>query len=209
MVKLTNQRLKEILKKINTNPQTAQQYSSKLDRVLRFLNNNTGLKNAGIKEMGSQAKKTNIRTSDADIVFCTSPDQDHQVIRKYVSEKAVSAFGKAAKVKLAGKAIHIDFISPNCKFDLVYVTQKKFKEEIKKLKVIVKLRPMHKNAIKLAKYAFSKSNVRNIKSYEVEKACLTINSNNLPDCVTKIVHYFKGRIVQNNLTVNRILQRLI
>ena len=46
MEKLDNKKLNEILKKINTDLQTREQYDSKLDRILKFLNNNTGLKNA-------------------------------------------------------------------------------------------------------------------------------------------------------------------
>jgi len=206
MVKLSIQRLREILKEINTDPQTAQQYYSRLSRILKFLNNNTGLKNAAVKETGSRAKETDTRKSDIDLIFCTSPDQDNQTIRNYIFEKAISAFGKAAEVKVSGKAVHVDFKS--CNFDLVYLSQKKFKEESNKIKEIIKLRPVHKNAIKLVKYAFDKSGIKNIKGYEVEKASLVVNSISTPDCVKKIVKYFKGRIEQNGLTIKSVLQRL-
>ena len=136
MVKLSIQRLKEILKEINTDPQTAQQYYSRLSRILKFLNNNTGLKNAAVKETGSRAKKTDTRKSDIDVIFCTSPDQDHQIIRNHLLEKATSAFGKAAEVNLSGKAVYVDFKS--CKFDLVYLSQMRFKEESKKILVYLK-----------------------------------------------------------------------
>ena len=208
MVKLTIQRLKEIQKEINTDPQIAQQYYSRLSRILKFLNNNTGLKNAAVKETGSRAKETDTRKSDIDVIFCTFPDQNNQTIRKHILEKAISAFGKAAEVNLSGKAVHVDFKSPKCNFDLVYLSQKKFIEEKDKIKEIIKLKPVHKNAIKLAKYAFDKSGIKNIRGYEVEKACLVVNSSSLPDCVKKIVKYFKGRIEQNNLTIERVLQRL-
>ena len=208
MVKLTIQRLKEILKEINTDPKTAQQYYSRLNRILKFLNNNTGLENAGVKETGSRVKETDIRKSDIDVIFCTSPDQDHQIIRNHILEKAKSVFGEVAKVKLGNKAVHVDFKSPKCNFDLVYVTNKKFQEEIKKIKIIIKMRPVHKNAIKLVKYALDKSGIKDIKGYEVEKACLVVNSISTPDCVKKILKYFKGRIEQNGLTFKRVLQRL-
>ena len=207
MVKLSIQRLKEILKEINTDPQTAQQYYSRLSRILKFLNNNTGFKNAAVKETGSRAKKTDTRKSDIDVIFCTSPDQDHQVIRNHILEKAVSAFGKAAEVKLSGRAVHVDFKS--CNFDLVYLSQQKFKEESNKIEEIIKLKPVQKNAIKLVKYALDKSGIKDIKGYEVEKACLVVNSSSTPDCVKKIVKHFKGRIEQNRLTINQVLQRLI
>lgn len=122
MVKLAIQRLREILKEINLDPQTAQQYYSRLNRVFKFLNNNTGLKNAGVREAGSGAKDINIRKSDIDIIFCTSPDQNHQTIRNHILEKAKNAFSKVANAKLGDKSVHIDFISPKCNFDLVYVT---------------------------------------------------------------------------------------
>ena len=208
MVKLSIQRLKEILKEINTDPQTAQQYYSRLSRILNFLNNNTGLKNAAVKETGSRAKKTDTRKSDIDVIFCTSPEQDNQTIRNHILEKAISAFGKAAEVNLSGKAVHVDFQSPKCNFDLVYLSQKKFIEEKNKIKEIIKLKPVHKNAIKLVKYAFDKSGIKDIKGYEVEKACLVVNSISTPDCVKKIVKYFKGRIEQNGFTIENVLQRL-
>ena len=208
MVKLKIQRLKEILKEINTDPQTAQQYYSRLSRILKFLNNNTGLKNAAVKETGSRAKQTDIRKSDIDVIFCTSPDENHQTIRKHILEKARSAFGKVAIVNLTTKAVHVDFKSPKCNFDLVYLTQKKFQEEKKKIKEIIKLRPVHKNAIKLVKYALDKSGIKNIKGYEVEKACLVANSTSTPACVKKIVRYFKGRIELNGFTIEKVLREL-
>lgn len=208
MVKLTKQRLREILKKINTDPQTNQQYYSKLNSLLNFLNNNTGIKNAGVKESGSRAKNTGIRTSDIDVIFCTSGDQEHQVVRKHILEKAKIAFGQVANVEKGNKAIHVDFIFPKCNFDLVYVTKKKFQEEIKKIRVIKKLLPIRKDAIKLVKYAFDKANIKDIHGYEVELACIHVKSKSLVDCVEKLITYFKGRIEENKQTMHRILQRL-
>ncbi len=37
------------------------------------------------------------------------------------------------------------------------------------------MRPLHKNAIKLAKYAIDRAGLKSIKSYEVEMACLNSN----------------------------------
>lgn len=53
MLKLDNKKLKKILNRINSDHQTIEQYNSKLNSILKFLNNNTGLKNAGIKPGGS------------------------------------------------------------------------------------------------------------------------------------------------------------
>ena len=88
MIELEHAKLKEILKKINTNPQTRQQYSSKLYRILNFLNSNTGLKNAAVKDAGSRAKQTETWNSDLDVIFCTSTNEDHQKIRKHILVKA-------------------------------------------------------------------------------------------------------------------------
>jgi len=95
--KLDNKKLKEILRKINTDPQTREQYASKLSRILKFLNNNTGLKNAGVKPGGSRGKQTDTRKSDLDIIFCTSKNQNHATIRNQVFEKAKEALEKLRK----------------------------------------------------------------------------------------------------------------
>lgn len=208
MKKLDNKRLKEILKRINTDPNTEEQYGSKLNRILAFLNNNTGLKYAKIKPSGSQAKQTDTRNSDFDIIFCTSPDKDHKTIIKHIRDKAKEAFGKTATVKLGKKAVHIDFHSPRCNFDLVYVTQKKFELENKKIEKIRKIRPLHKNAIKLAKFAIERAKIKDIKGYEVEAACLNFNYNNLAECTFHLIKHFSGRIQQNGRKIDDILKFL-
>ena len=208
MIELEHAKLKEILKKINTNPQTRQQYSSKLYRILNFLNSNTGLKNAAVKDAGSRAKQTETWNSDLDVIFCTSTNEDHQKIRKHILVKAKEAFNAVADVKLGKKAVKVAFKSPKISFDLVYMTQQQFKVETKKIKKIRRIRPLHKNAIKLAKFAINKAGLNSIKSYEVELACLTFKYNNLVDCTTHLINYFKGRINQKGLSVDRVLKYL-
>ena len=83
-----------------------------------------------------------------------------------------------------------------------------FTQEKKKIAEIKKIRPLHKNAIKLAKYALGKAKQKNITGYEVELACLTFNFNNLSDCVYHLINYFSGRIKQNGSTVDKVLQKL-
>ena len=109
---------------------------------------------------------------------------------------------------MSNKAIHIDFFKPKCNIDAVYMTKQEFQQEKKKIAEIKKLRPLHKNAIKLAKYALGKAKQKNIAGYEVELACLTFNFNNLSDCVYHLINYFSGRIKQNGSTVDKVLQKL-
>jgi len=202
-------KLKEILKKINLNPNMRQLYASKVNRVLNFLNNSTGLRNAGVKLSGSYGKKTETRKSDIDVIFCTSPEKPHQEIRSNILDKAKTAFGKVANVKPGDKVIHIDFSSPKCNIDLVYLTQKKFQEESKKIKTIRKMRPLHKNAIKLVKYAFDKAKIKEIKGYEVELACLNLKYNSLRDCTQYLIKYFRGRIEDKGLKLKDVMKHLI
>ena len=77
----------------------------------------------------------------------------------------------------------------------------------KKIAQIKKLRPLHKNAIQLTKYALDKAKQKTIAGYEVELACLTFNFNNLSDCVYHLINYFSGRIKQNCSTVDKVLQK--
>lgn len=203
--KLENKKLKIILKKINTDPQTQAIYDSKLNRVMNFLRKTTGFKIAAIKEGGSRGKQTATRKSDVDIIFCTGKDQNKNTIRKDLLERARKGFKNNTKVNMSNKAIHIDFLKPKCNVDVVYLTNQEFKQEKKKIVQIKKLRPLHKNAIKLAKYALDKANRKNIASYEIELACLTFNYNTLSDCAYHLINFFSGRLKQNGSSVDKVL----
>ena len=208
VLKLDNKKLKKILKKINNDPQTRNIYNSKLNRVMNFLQKTTGFKIAAIKEGGSQAKQTNIRKSDLDIIFCTNKNKNKTVIQNDLLERVKKGFKQIAKVNMSTKAIHIDFFKPKCNIDVVYLTKQEFQQEKKKIAQIKKLRPLHKNAIKLAKYALDKAKQKNIAGYEVELACLTFNYNILSECVYHLINYFSGRIKQNGSTVEKVLRIL-
>ncbi len=207
--KLENRKLKEFLKKINTDPQTQTLYDSKLNRVMNFLRKTTGFKIAAIKEGGSRGKRTDIRKSDLDIIFCTGKDQNKNTIRKDLLERAKKGFKKNSKVHMGDKAVHIDFLNPKCYVDVVYLTNQEFKQEKKKIAQIKKLRPLHKNTIKLAKYALDKAKQKHIASYEVELACLTFNYNTLSECVYHLITYFSGRLKQNKSSVDKVLKILL
>lgn len=206
--KLENKKLKGILKKINTDPQTQAFYDSKLNRVMNFLQKTAGFKIAAIKEGGSRGKQTDTRKSDLDIIFCTGKDQNQKIIRNDLFERAKKAFKKNTNVNKSNKAVHIDFLKPKCNIDVVYLTNQQFNQEKKKIAQIKKLRPLHKNAIKLAKYALDKAKQNNIESYEVELACLTFNYNNLSECVYHLINYFSGRLKQNRSNVGNVLKFL-
>lgn len=203
--KLENKKLRGILKKINTDPQTQAFYDSKLNRVMNFLRKTTGFKIAAIKEGGSRGKQTATRKSDVDIIFCTGKDQNKNTIRKDLLERAAKGFEKNTKVNMSNKAVHIDFLKPRCNVDIVYLTNQEFKQEKKKIAQIKKLRPLYKNAIKLAKYALDKAKQKNIASYEVELACLTFNYNTLSESVYHLITYFSGRLKQNKSSVDKVL----
>ena len=206
--KLENKKLKGILKKINTDPQTQAFYDSKLNRVMNFLQKTAGFKIAAIKEGGSRGKQTDTRKSDLDIIFCTGKDQNQKIIRNDLFERAKKAFKKNTNVNKSNKAVHIDFLKPKCNIDVVYLTNQQFNQEKKKIAQIKKLRPLHKNAIKLAKYALDKAKQKSIESYEVELACLTFNYNDLSECVYHLINYFSGRLKQNRSSVDNVLKFL-
>ena len=208
MNKLATTKLREILQKINSDSKTRDIYSSKLSRMIKFLQNNTGFKIAAVKEGGSRGKKTDTNKSDMDIIFCTSKDQNKNTIKKDLLEKAKISFNKVATVRASNKAVQIDFITPKCNIDLVYVTNQEFKQESKKIKKVSKMRPLHKEAIKLTKYALDKTKMKDIKGYEVELACLHLNDNNLADCVFNLINYFSGRIIKKGTSVNNVLGHL-
>lgn len=206
--KLDNKRLNEILKNINTDPQTRDIYDSKLNRVMNFLRKTTGFKIAAIKEGGSRGKQTATRKSDLDIIFCTGKDQNKSNVRKDLLERVKKGFKQVAKVNMSTKAIHIDFFKPKCNIDVVYLTNQEFQQEKKKIAQIKKLRPLHKKAIQLAKYALDKAKQKNIAGYEVELACLTFKYKSLHECVYHLINYFSGRIKQNGYSIDKVLRFL-
>ncbi|KKN06928.1 hypothetical protein LCGC14_1072290 [marine sediment metagenome] len=207
--KLENGKLKDILRKINTDSQTQAIYDSRLNRIMNFLGKTTGFKITAIKESGSRGKQTDVRKSDVDIIFCTGRNQDKNIILKNLLMRAKKGFKKNTKVHKTNKAVHIDFLKPKCNIDIVYLTNQEFKQEKMKIAQIKKFRPLHKNAIKLVKYALSRAKQKNIASHEVELACLTFNYNSLADCVYHLVTYFSGRLKQNRSSVDRVLNFLL
>ena len=175
---------------------------------MNFLRKTTGFKIAAIKEGGSRGKQTAARKSDLDIIFCTGKDQNKSNVRKNLLERVKKGFKQVAKVNMSTKAVHIDFFKPKCNIDVVYLTNLEFRQEKKKIAQIKKLRPLHKNAIQLTKYALDKAKQKTIAGYEVELACLTFNYNNLSECVYHLVNFFSGRIKQNRSTVDKVLRFL-
>ena len=176
--------------------------------MINFLRSNTGFKTAAVKEGGSGGKQTNTKLSDIDIIFCTSKDQNKTTVKKDLLEKAKKAFNRVAKVHSGKKAVHIDFSKPKCDIDLVYVTNQEFKQESKKIKQIARMRPLHKNSIKLTKYALNQAKITDVKGYEVELACLNLNDNNLADCVFNLINYFSGRIKKKGSSVKTVMKHL-
>ncbi|GAH35467.1 unnamed protein product [marine sediment metagenome] len=101
-----------------------------------------------------------------------------------------------------------EFVEDLCDVDLVYKTKNAFNQEFKEIKNIKKLKDVQQNAIKIVKYAFDNTIDDVIHGYEVEKACLQFNLSNLKNLVYSIINYFRGRINQEGLSVNKIIEFL-
>ncbi|MFX0138021.1 MAG: hypothetical protein ACFFDN_30545 [Candidatus Hodarchaeota archaeon] len=206
---LSDKRLKEILKEIDQNPQMRQLYSSKWHKVKNFLYSNTNLKISKIAKGGSIAKHTAYRDSDLDIIFCSSLDYNWNIVMHFIRNKASIAFGQIAKVWIGKKAIHIDFKNPKCHIDVVYLSNREFVENYQEIKRTSKISNIQQNSIKLTKYAFDRVQGVKIHGYEIEKNSFQFNSSSLSEYVYSIVRYFKGKLEQNNLTINDVLKHLI
>lgn len=166
------------------------------------------MKIAKITEGGAGAKLTYTSESDLDIIFATSTDYNVQEMIEFLEEKANQMFGAVANIRKSSNAVQIDFISPQCDVDLVYKTKNAFDQEYREIKGIKKLKGMQQNAIKIVKYAFDNTIGETFHGYEVEKACLHFNHSNLKELVYSIITYFRGRINQGGLTVNKIIDFL-
>ncbi len=208
MIKLTNKKLKDHLRRINTDPNTRDRYNSKVNRIMKFLRNTSGFKIAGVKEGGSRGKQTDIRTSDVDIIYTTNKDQNPNKMKQELFMRINKQKPKGSHVHTGKKAVHVDYNDPRCNIDIVYKTNQQFKQEAKKISQIKRMLPRYKNAIKLAKYALYKAKISDVHGYEVELACVQLKNDNLVDCVTNIIKSFTGRIKKKGITVDQVLQRL-
>ena len=208
MVNLTKKKLIGHLHRINTDPKTQERYNSKVNRMMNFLCKTSKFKIAGVKEGGSRGKQTDIRTSDVDMIYTTSKDQEPNLMKKELFKMIKKQKPKGTHVHAGKKAVHVDYENPRCYIDLVYKTNQQFKQEAKKISQIKKIPPRYKNAIKLAKYALYKAKMSDIHGYEIELACIQLKDDNLVDCVTNLIKYFTGRITKKGITVDQVLQRL-
>jgi len=208
LIKLKYEKLKEHLRKINMDPNTRDRYNSKVNRMMNFLRKTSGFKIAGVKEGGSYGKGTEIRTSDVDMIYTTNKDKDLQKMKQDLLERIQKQKPKGTHVDSGKKAVHVDYSNPRCNIDLVYKTKQQFQQEVKKITQIKKMPPRYKNAIKLAKHAIYKAKVSDVHGYEVELACIQLGGDDLVECVTKIINYFKGRIEKKGITADQVLQRL-
>jgi len=209
LIRLKKEKLREHLRKINLDPNTRDQYNSKVNRMMNFLRKTSGFKIAGVKEGGSFGKGTEIRLSDLDMIYTTNKDKDSQKMKTDLLERIQKNKPKGTHVHSGKKAVHVDYSNPRCNIDLVYKTKQQFQQEVKKITQIKKIPPRYKNAIKLAKHAIYKAKVSDVHGYEVELACLQLGGDDLVECVTKIINYFKGRIEKKGISVDQVLQRLI
>ena len=208
LIKLTNKKLKDHLRRINTDPNTRERYSSKVNRMMNFLRRTSGFKIAGVKEGGSRGKQTDLRTSDVDIIYTTNKDQDPNKMKQELFKRISKQKPKGTHIHVGKKAVHVDYEKPRCYIDLVYKKNQQFKQEAKNISQIKKMLPRYKNAIKLAKYALYKAKVSDVHGYEVELACIQLKNDNLVDFVTNLIKYFTGRIKKKGITVDQVLQRL-
>ena len=208
MVNLKENRLGQLLGNINQNPQMKDQYESKWHSVINFLYNNVGYKIAKVAKAGSQAKHTENRNSDLDIIFSTSPNQNVNNVLNTIQDKAKKNYGKVANISRSKSTIQIHFRSPRCNIDVVYLTQNQFDKEHEADKNIGRIPQVKREAIKLSKYAFYKATGDLVKGYEIEKANINSNCISLVGCVNASVHYFNGKLNQNGYSVNDILKYL-
>lgn len=208
MVDINNDKLRRILNNINQDKQMKDQYESKWDRIVNFLHNNIGYKIGKVAKAGSGAKHTTYRKSDLDVIFCTSPIQNKKEVLDTIEDKANSNFSQVAEVKKSSNAVHINFLSPKCDIDVVYLTQKQFNKEHEAIKNVGRLPKFKLDAIKLVKYAIDNTVGKKIKSYEIELSIINSNCTSLVGCVNYSVHHFTGRVQKLGYSIDDVLNYL-
>ena len=112
MIILNNKKLKEHLRRINSDTITRERYSSKVNRMMNFLRKTSGFKIAGVKEGGSRGKQTDIRTSDVDIIYTTNKDQDPNKMKQELFKRINKQKPKGTHVHTGKKAVLVDYNNP-------------------------------------------------------------------------------------------------
>lgn len=208
LTELSKNKLKQLLGNINQNPQMVELYESKWHRIVHFLHNSIGYVIAKVAKAGSIEKQTEIRGSDLDVKFCTSPNHSLNTVLITIQVKAEENFGKVANIIKGKSAVKIYFKDPKCNVDVVYLTLSQFDKEHEEDKNVGRLPQVKQDAIKLAKYAFYKSTKDLVKGYEIEKVCINSNCNSLIGCVNASIYYFTGRLNLNKYSIDDVLKYL-
>ncbi len=203
---LAGSNLVRVLNKINFESKRLQ-YTSKWHSIVNFLYNNTGFTIARVAKGGSIAKHTHYGSSDLDVIFCTSPDRKKEEILDLITEKAEQNYGDLAYIRKGERAVHIDFA--DCPIDVVYLTQNEFDREKFEIKKFSKFTEYQEHAIKIAKYGFDRLMKGKIKGYEIEKAGLQFNGNDVFSVLMQILYYFSGRIKEEGCTIGKIQDKII
>ena len=125
-----------------------------------------------------------------------------------ILSKADAIFGDVADIDIGNRAVHIDFLSPECNIDVVYLSQDEFDSEFEEIKNFKTIAPIQQSSIKLAKYALDKAGLKEIKGYQIEKACIQFNYNSLADYTLHNIKHFTGLIKKNGLTLDQVLRFL-
>lgn len=208
LTKLSKKKLGQLLGNINQNPQMVEQFESKWQRIVHFLHNNVGYNIAKVAKAGSIEKHTEIKGSDLDVKFCTSPNHNLNIALNTIQVKAEENFGQVAHIIKSKSAVQIYFKNPKCNVDVVYLTQNQFDKEHEEDESVGRLPQIKQDAIKLAKYAFYKSTGDLVKGYEIEKVCINSNCNSLIGCVNASIYYYTGRLKHNNNSIEDVLKYL-
>ncbi len=181
-----SEKLRKILNQIELDPEMRQLYDSRWHTIVNFLFNNTGIPIAKIAQVGSMAKGTGHRESDLDVGFCVPNHTNIRDAFKKVLQSAEAAFGHIANAYSSPKAIHIDYLSPPCKVDVVPLSETEFDLEFQQVKTIRQLPPWQREAVILVKYAIAKEGGK-VRGFEVEKAVLALECPDLFRCVVSLI----------------------
>ena len=119
---------------MSTGREKDQKYSAKWKSLVNFMQHNTGLGVGGVAKAGSRRAGDPTEYSDLDIIFYIPSDSSKEEIYTRLIELIPGNF-EGASAEFGGDRNVINMILDDLEFDLVLLTENKFKSQVQSYKI--------------------------------------------------------------------------
>lgn len=200
--------LRDSLTQINADKTKKEMYSSKVYAVLSVIATNMGLQIARLAKIGAQAKITEARQTDIDVIFSTAPDKARKDLYPLLETKLKSFLGATVKITKTPERVHIEYPQVKFSLDLVLMNQKDFDAAgYSGLRDIKQIDTTPLDAIKVIKYALDKQGIlNNIPSGIIEKTAFNQPAKDFVVAVEKSIFQLGSEIKKAGRTPEDIVK---